>query len=110
MDHLHLIRFSKANRSSEVWPWFHVNRSGGHRLLVHAAAKSFDVVADVSNHTVPFVAFGGVPALLRRRAVAASSRRSVAVGGGVGGGAGRAFAAAEAVRDYAAAVLHSDGL
>lgn len=82
--------------------------SGGHRLLVHAAAQSFDVVTDVGDHAVPLVALRGVLALVR--AVAASSRRSVAVGGGVRGRAGRAFAPAEAVRDDASAVLHTDGL
>lgn len=84
--------------------------SGGHRLLVHATAESFDVVADVGDHSVPFVTLRGLPALVRSRAVTASSCRSVAVGGGVGGGAGRAPAAAEAVCDDAAAVLHSDSL
>lgn len=81
--------------------------SGCHSLLVHAAAESFYVIADVGDHTVPLVSLGGLLALVRG---GASSRRSVAVGGGIGGGAGRAPVTAEAVCDDASAVFHTDGL
>lgn len=78
-----------------------------HSFLVHAAAQSFDVIADVGDHAVPFVALRGLLAFVGG---GAPSARSVAVGGGVGGGASRAPVAAEAVRDDASAVLHADGL
>lgn len=104
MDHLYLICLAHVSCVSSC---HHVQVSGSHCFLVHAAAQSFDVVADVGDHAVPLVAFGGVLALVR--AVAASSRCPVAVGGGIWGRAGRALASAEAVRDDASAVLHSDG-
>lgn len=87
-----------------------IEASWGHSLLVHATAKCFDVVADVGNHSVPFVSLRDILALVRSCGIPASSDCSVAVGGGIGGGASRAFAAAEAVCDDAAAVLHSNGL
>lgn len=78
-----------------------------HSLLVHAAAESFDVIADVGDHAVPFVTLRGLLAFVGG---GAPSTRSVAIGGGVGGGAGRAPVAAKAVCDDASAVLHTDGL
>lgn len=83
---------------------------GCHSLLVHAAAESLDVVADVSNHAVPLVPLGCLLALVRGRAVAAPPRCSVAVGGGVRGGAGCAAVAPEAVCDDPSAILDANGL
>lgn len=84
--------------------------SGSHSLLVHTAAKGFNVITDIGDHTVPFVTLGGLLALVRGRAVAASSCCSVAVGGGIGGGAGRTSVTAEAVGDDTSAVFDADGL
>lgn len=84
--------------------------SGCHSLLIHTAAKSFNVITDISDHTVPFVTLGGLLALVRGCAVTASSCCSVAVGGGVGGGAGRTSVTAKAVCDYASAVFDSNSL
>lgn len=81
--------------------------SGGHALLVHAAAEGLDVVADVRDHAVPLVPLRRLLALVRGHA---PSCRAVPVGGGVGGGACCAAVASEAVRDDASAVLHTDGL
>lgn len=78
-----------------------------HSFLVHAAAQSFDVIADVGDHAVPFVALRGLLAFVGGGAPSACS---VAIGGGVGGGASRAPVAAKAVCDDASAVLHADGL
>lgn len=78
-----------------------------HSFLVHTAAQSFDVIADVGDHAVPFVALRGLLAFVGS---GAPSTCSVAIGGGVGGGAGRAPVASEAVCDDASAVLHTDGL
>lgn len=78
-----------------------------HSLLVHTAAESFDVITDVSDHTVPFVSLRGLLALVW---CGAPSGCSVAVGGRIGGGAGCAPVAAKAVSDDASSVLHTDGL
>lgn len=78
-----------------------------HSFLVHAAAERLDVVADVGDHAVPFVALRGLLALVGGGALFA---RSVAVGGGVGGGAGCAPVATKAVCDDASTILHTNGL
>lgn len=84
--------------------------SGCHPLLVHAAAESFDVITDIGDHSVPFVALGRLWAFIRGAAVAASSCCSVAVGCRIGGGAGCASIAAKAVGDDSPAVFHANGL
>lgn len=78
-----------------------------HSFLVHTAAKSFDVIADVGDHAVPFVAFRNLLAFVGS---GAPSTCSVSISGGVGGGAGCAPVAPKAVCDDASAVLHTDGL
>lgn len=84
--------------------------SGCDSLLVHAAAKSFNVITDIGDHTVPFVSLRSLLTLVWGRAVATSSSCSVAIGGGIGGGAGCAPVAAEAVCDDPSAVFDTNGL
>lgn len=84
--------------------------SGCHSFLVHTTAKSFNVITDVSDHTVPLIAFRCLLALVGGSTVSTSSRCSVAVGGGIGSRAGCTPVAAKAVCDDAPAVLHANGL
>lgn len=96
---------AKAKRKKKKIPLLAMSRR--HSLLVHTAAESFDVITDVSDHTVPFVSLRGLLALVW---CGAPSGCSVAVGGRIGGGAGCAPVAAKAVSDDASSVLHTDGL
>lgn len=84
--------------------------SGCHSLLVHAAAKSFNVVTDISDHSVPFISLRGLLAFVWGCAVTTSSCCSIAVGCGIRGRAGRTAIAAKAVCDDSSAIFDTNGL
>lgn len=78
-----------------------------HSLLVHTTSESFNVITDISDHSVPFISLRGLLALVWG---STSATGSVAVGGGIGGGAGCASVTAKAVGNDASAILHTNGL